>query len=298
MVKREVSQAGGLLLFLDYDGTLAPLADHPSQVHLPMKTKRILELLASQPGIRVALISGRRLTDLKKKVDLPGLCYIGNHGLELQGDRLRHVNPAARACRPILGEIARRLRRALQPIRGAWVENKGLTLTVHYRSASAADAVLVKNGFYEALQPFLVKRQVRVTTGKRIFEVRPPVRWNKGTMVHWLMARHRVTSNAKEILPIYIGDDETDEEAFEALLGHGITVVVGSYTLLSRARYRLESLAEVQRLLQRLLAIWKRKEGKEDEKTSRKNLGAGRRGMAARRRAAVEQGLCGSPVGG
>lgn len=240
-----------LLLFMDYDGTLVPLADHPSQATLAPRTKRMLQQLADQPGVRIALVSGRSLKELQRLVGLNTLCYVGNHGLEIADAQLHHVNPLAKAHRPLLQRVARQLRQALMPIPGAWVENKGLTVSVHYRCVSPQQAPAIKNAFYAAVRPYEAKRQVRVTTGKGVFELRPPVRWTKATVVRWLIARHTV--RAASVLPLYVGDDLTDEDAFEALKNQGVTVAVGPSTPLTQAHYYVRTPGEVQRLLQRLL---------------------------------------------
>jgi trehalose-phosphatase len=161
--------------------------------------------------------------------------------------------------RPILKRLYQELARALHPIRGLWVEDKGYTLSVHYRSVPDSDWVLVKNGFYEAVRPYVEKRQVRVTEGKRVFEVRPPVRWDKGKVLQWLLTRQRAVGRGK-VLPIYAGDDQTDEDAFLALQGQGIAIAVGPSTLLSRAQYVVSSPQEVCRFLSRVLGIWKAKQ--------------------------------------
>lgn len=259
-LREKIEQAQLLLLFLDYDGTLAPLVDHPSQARLPAATRHLLDALVREPGVWVTLVSGRGLGDLKGMVKLRGVCFVGNHGLELQGPQLSYVNPVAEKCRPLLRRIVQKLRATLRPIAGAWVENKGLTLSVHYRSVDPGEALLVRNGFYDCLRPYSEKRQVRVTAGNKVFEVRPPVHWTKGTIVNWLVSRRRaVTGNAATTV-IYIGDDQTDEDAFTALGSRGVSIVVGASNPLSQARYRLRSPRQVQGFLRWLLRTWQRKQ--------------------------------------
>lgn len=256
-LRRRIVSAEHLFLFLDYDGTLAPIADHPSKARLPARARRFLQQLARQPGSCVALVSGRRLSDLKAMVQLPGLLYIGNHGLELQGPKLRYAHPGAQARRPLLKRMAQLLKKTLQPIPEAWVEDKGLTLSVHYRSVPPGRAPLVRNILHEVVKPYLEKSQVRIAAGKRVFEVRPAVRWTKGTVVHWLLARH-LAAGKKRTLPIYIGDDQTDEDAFKALGSEGLSIRVGRSEP-SYAQYALSSPREVEKFLRRLLEMWKQR---------------------------------------
>ncbi|MBI3319817.1 MAG: trehalose-phosphatase [Candidatus Omnitrophica bacterium] len=262
MVQRELERAQRLLLFLDYDGTLTPLVDHPSKAYLAQDTKRVLAQLTRQPSIWVVLISGRSLQDLKRMIRLRNLWYVGNHGLELSSPVfLRYTNPAARTSRPRLRQIAQRLNEVLKPITGAWIEDKGLTLSVHYRAVASGEMLPLRNGFYAVVRPYLEKRQVRVDTGTGVFEVQPPVRWNKSTMVKWLMARCMAAEPGTSVLPIYVGDDHTDEEAFEAFASHGITVSVGPSSPFTRAQYHVSSTEEVRDLLKEVLAVWKTKPG-------------------------------------
>lgn len=252
-LKQQIASAERLFLFLDYDGTLAPIAGHPSKARLSARTRRLLKEFTHQPGICVALVSGRSLRDLKKMVRLPGLLYIGNHGLELQGPKLRYVHPVARESRPLLQGLARLLKKTLSSIPGVWVEDKGFTLSVHYRSVAPDRLLLVENKFFEAVGPSLEKQEVRVTEGKRVLEVHPAPRWTKGTAIHWLLTRCLAGAGAKRIFPIYIGDDQTDEDAFEALKGRGITIAVGSYLLSTQAEYTVRSPQDVHRFLRLIL---------------------------------------------
>lgn len=252
-LQRQVLAADRLLVCLDYDGTLTPIADHPRHARLSASVQQLLRRLVRQPDIEVALISGRRLSDLKSMTGVPGLCYVGNHGLEVESPAFHYTNPGAQAARPLLRQLARRLRAALRPIRGAWVEDKGLTLTVHFREVPPRNMVLVRNRFYEVLEPLLVQRRVRVTAGKQVLEVRPPVRWTKGTIVEWLLARALASAGEAVVLPWYLGDDETDEEAFAMLQRGGVTVAVGPSTPLTQAQYTVKTPADVRRLLQQLL---------------------------------------------
>ena len=262
-IRGRIRSAGALALFLDYDGTLTPIVRHPSKAALSPATRVLLRSLSRQPGIWVAVVSGRSLKDVRRRVGVSRLCYVGNHGLEIQGPKLRHINPMAQRSRPVMEEIVGKLRQALQPVPKAWVEDKGLTLSVHYREAVPPDRLRVRSAFHDAVRPYREKRQVRVTAGRGVFEVRPPVRWTKGTVVNWLLApldhgltglTRRVALSRGPVLPVYIGDDLTDEDAFLALGKRGVTVAVGAGGPPTRARYRVRSPAEVERFLRLLLS--------------------------------------------
>lgn len=262
-VQRRLAAAPHWLLCFDLDGTLAPLASHPAQVRLPAITRRLLRQLARQPGVWVGVVSGRALREVRRCVGLPGLCYVGNHGLELAGPTLRYVNPVALACRPLIQQLARLLTPALRAVPGAWVENKGLTLSVHYRAVARPALLVLRTRVLALVGPFQEQRRVRVTFGKCVIEVRPAVRWTKGTILQWLWARCQAFGGAEGTLPLYIGDDETDEDAFAAVRERGVTIAVGPSTPLTQAQYAVGSPREVQRLLRQLVAL-RRARGKRD----------------------------------
>lgn len=257
VIRERIRGAGALAIFLDYDGTLTPIASHPAKARLSAGTRQLLRNLSRQPGVWGAVISGRSLDDVRRMTGISRLCYVGNHGLEIEGPKLRHINPLAQRSRPVIAEIARKLEKAMRKVPKAWVEDKGLTLSVHFREVSPSDKLAVRGAFHEAVRPYREKRQVRVTAGKQVFEVRPPVRWTKGTVVTWLLTWWTALSRGKTVLPIYVGDDLTDEDAFQALGKRGITVAVGPANPLTRACYRVASPAEAVRFLRRLLREWK-----------------------------------------
>lgn len=253
-VAERCAAADELLLLLDYDGTLAPIAERPEQVRLAPTARRLVARLARRPDCWVAVISGRALRDVKRQVALDEVCYVGNHGLEVEGPELRYTNPVAKGSRPLLGDIARRLREVLDELPGVWLEDKTLTLTVHYRMAEPHEARVARLRASALLRPYQAKQQIWVTEGKQVLEVRPPVRWTKGTIVRWLLARRAAVHETAQVLPIYLGDDVTDEDAFDALGRQGLTVAVGPLPG-TKARYAVPSPREVHRFLRKLYDV-------------------------------------------
>jgi trehalose-phosphatase len=259
-VRERLRGASRIALLLDYDGTLTPIVSHPSNARLSAAGRRLLRSLSRRPEIWIALVSGRSLKEVRRMAGVKGLCYVGNHGLELAGPKIRHINPTARKSRPVMKKIAALLRKELKRIPGAWVEDKGLTLSVHCRKVNPKKKPLARRLFRDIVRPYVGKKQIRLTAGKEVFEVRPPARWTKGSVVNWLLARQELAGLARRralsrgpVLPIYVGDDLTDEDAFRALGSRGVTVKVGAGNPLTRAQYRLRSPAEVERFLQRLI---------------------------------------------
>jgi trehalose 6-phosphate phosphatase len=187
------------------------------------------------------MISGRTRDDLQQRTNLPGIIYAGNHGLEISGPGFVYVDKTSVECRAELQSLANELVRRLAAIQGAWVEDKGLTLSVHFRRVSPAqhDEVrhLVHTALAAASHPFVL------STGHRVFEVRPRANWTKGDAVLWIKAQ-QTTSDS---LVIYLGDDSTDEDAF-ALLAQDITVKVGNGCP-TVAQYNVESQEQVGEFL-------------------------------------------------
>lgn len=260
-VAARLTSAGSLALLLDYDGTLAPIAPHPSQATVSAVTRRLLGRLAQEPGVWVALVSGRALRDLARMVRVRALYYVGNHGLEVAGPRLRYVNPIAQRRRPLMARLVGELGEAVQAFPGAWVEDKGLTLTVHYRGVAPAAIPPLQASVDEVIRPFRAQQSCVVTEGKCVIEIRPPVQWTKGTIVRWLVVRLAALSATGPVLPVYVGDDATDEDAFQALRGDGITIAVGPDDRPTAAHYRVASPAEVRRFLRRVCTLRRRTEG-------------------------------------
>ena len=221
-----------ILLFLDFDGTLAPIVEDPSLASMPAATRQALARLASDPRFSLAIISGRALSDLRLRVDLENLIYAGNHGLEISGNGVEFIEPTAAEHLKALGELSRHLRARLHDIPGVEVENKILSASVHFRRAPAGSLPEIRQIVNDAVifdgNPF------HVTEGRKVLEIRPSVDWDKGMAVRWIQQ----SSAHPHALPIYIGDDSTDEDAFLAL-PQGITVSVGKCRETS-AQYFLE----------------------------------------------------------
>lgn len=240
-VAAQIVEAPHVLLLLDYDGTLAPIVEQPEDARMPAATRAVLADLARDPRITTVLVSGRALQDLRGRVGLQGAVYIGNHGMEIEGRGLSYVEPIAASCRSAIRVLCRTLAGRLSGMPGASVEDKGLTASIHYRRV-ATDQVPHVGQVVEAAVACL-RPLFRVTAGHKVYEVRPTVHWNKGMAVRWVRERIGID----RALPIYLGDDATDEDAFRAL-PDGVTIRVGDPSKTS-ARYHLRGPPEVQAFL-------------------------------------------------
>lgn len=211
------------IILLDYDGTLTEIVKKPSLAKLTSARRYFLKQLARHKKIIIGIVSGRSLKDVKSKVKVPGIYYIGNHGFEMEGPKLKRLHPKAKKFKPLLKKIARQLNCQLKQIKGIMVEDKGLTLSVHYRLAKKTAEKNARQILFKVLQKYLRAKQVKLTFGKKVFEIRPPLSWHKGKAVTWILKSLKIG----KAIPFYFGDDETDEDAFRALKKKGITIRVG-----------------------------------------------------------------------
>ncbi len=244
---RAVMDGRPIAFLADFDGTLAEFADDPDAVMLPTAVKTSLTRL-SRGSALIAIVSGRSLRDIKRRVGIEGLVYAGNHGLEMAGPDWTWTHPAAAKAQEAVAACCRRLRQTLRGIPGAWVEDKGLTATVHYCLTPHRFVDRVSVAVREDIARLPVGA-LTVHPGKHVLEIRPDVPWNKGTAAQWILTRILGPSAAEQVCVIYAGDDRTDEDVFEALPDPAVTIKVGAHVLPTAARYSLRSADEVSRFI-------------------------------------------------
>ncbi|MDD4871774.1 MAG: trehalose-phosphatase [Kiritimatiellae bacterium] len=240
--------------FFDYDGTLAPIVDIPHKAFLPKITKQLLFRLSKCRNCKVAVISGRSLIDVKKKVGLGRIIYAGNHGLELEGTRLRFKAPVPHGLKAIIQHINHVLAHELSGIPGVFVENKGITVSVHYRLVSHKNLKLMHKNFRNVIKPYIERNQVEIISGKKIYEIKPSVKWGKEKIVSWLLTKHRSARNSKSIFPVYIGDDVADENVFRFLSHDGLSIFVGN-PCKTTAQFYLRNTGDVSEFLRRIVVL-------------------------------------------
>lgn len=241
------------VLFLDYDGTLSPIVKNPDEAILPERTKNILLKLAED--IPVAVISGRDRADVEEKVGLSEVIYAGSHGFDITGPKgLNMQYEGGEEAIPALDKAEKELKDKLKDVKGASVERKKYAIAVHYRNVADEEVNTVKTAVYHVLgrQPKLKKGG-----GKKILELKPDIDWHKGRATRWLL--DSLDLEGHKHIPLFIGDDVTDEDALEAIFNDGIGILVGTHGEKTAAGYRLENTDEVAEFLEKLHSLLKDK---------------------------------------
>ena len=237
-----------VVLCLDYDGTLTPIVSHPEDAHLSETMRSLLMKLSNQ--CTIAVVSGRGLGDIKSRVGIKGIYYAGSHGFEIEGPGIKMEYEKAMPFIEKIDALEAELKTALADVEGAYIERKKYSIALHYRNVPEAQ----QSGFDKAADESLKRYpQLRKTLGKKVYELQPDLEWDKGRAIEWIGNALRIDRQGSKI--IYIGDDITDEDAFEAIQGYGIGVLVdGGETRETAAHYRLEGVEEAQRFLEALSA--------------------------------------------
>jgi len=233
-----------LVVFLDYDGTLTPIVARPEDAILGGEMREAVRGLAGR--CTVAVISGRDLRDVRSLVGVEDIFYAGSHGFEIAGPRgWRAQYEQGAEFLPVLDEAAGELSAALAKIPGAQLEKKKYSIAAHYRN------VLEEGGeerVRDAVQTALARHKgLRVSAGKKVFDIQPAIDWNKGKAVLWLLDAMHLNSCAA--LPIYIGDDTTDEDAFRVVRERGVAILVREERRRTLATCAVDNTAEVRRLI-------------------------------------------------
>jgi trehalose 6-phosphate phosphatase len=239
---------------LDYDGTLTPIVERPDLAILSDEMRGTVKTLANQ--CTVAVISGRDLDDVKGLVGIDSLFYAGSHGFDISGPAGRWIDSQQGAeFLPALDRAEKSLRSLEGDVPGVLVERKKFSIAIHYRQVEKSRVQAVEAAVDQVLAE---QAGLRKASGKKIFELQPDIDWHKGKALGWLMEALDLYDS--DVLPFYIGDDITDEDAFRVLQGCGVGVIVkddesGETPKRSAARYALDDCRQVREFLENLSSI-------------------------------------------
>ncbi|MBZ0166209.1 MAG: trehalose-phosphatase [Candidatus Omnitrophica bacterium] len=233
-----------VFLFLDYDGTLTPIVATPELAIISDDMRELVKKAATMHT--TAIVSGRATADVRSKVLVEGIYYAGSHGFEIVDPAgAVHQNAQAAEIRATVEQIFAQLTTRLSDIPGALVEDVKYTISVHYRLVAEEHFPKIEAAVNDILKEY---PQFRRTSGKKVFEIRPDIPWDKGKAVEWILRELNFTVDKN--IAIYIGDDTTDEDAFAVLQGKGFGILVSENPKKSLAQYQVKDTAEVKKVLE------------------------------------------------
>jgi trehalose 6-phosphate phosphatase len=242
-----------LLLVTDFDGTLSDLAPTPGEAVMSREVRNTLRLVGEHPRTTLAVVSGRRIADVRERTADVAPFVGGLHGLEIFGPTGEFLHPALARVAPVIADILARARLALAWCPDVVLEDKTYALTCHVRKVPPAAAGTALGQFVEVAQPALDADLLRVLPGAQALELLPAVEWHKGKAVEWIRSVVDLGPTTG-VGVVYLGDDRTDEDAFATLKGRGVAIGVGDRPHDHLIQFRLAGPASVGRFLDRLHA--------------------------------------------
>ena len=240
-VRLWAAKARRLVLLTDFDGTLVRIQKDPHQVRLSRALRQSLSVLVNK-GITVGVISGRTMDDIRSRVHLDGIWYVGSHGYTIRPPKGRPTSLVTPEGKRLVAAARRNLIRQLSGSDGIYVEAKSVSVAVHYRSAPWPSQV---RGLESVRNILRENSGLRLLTGKKVWELLPDSAESKWSGVQYVFR----DIPASQRLVFYFGDDESDEEVFARL--DGVSVAVGKHRQ-TNARYYLNSPSEVHQFLKAL----------------------------------------------
>ncbi|XP_074375499.1 putative trehalose-phosphate phosphatase D [Apium graveolens] len=258
----EASKGKQIVVFLDYDGTLSPIVEDPEKAFMTTEMREAVRDVAKY--FPTAIVSGRCRAKVHNFVKLSELFYAGSHGMDIKGpansDNHKNGNQGilfqpAKEFVPMMNNVYKILLERTKIIPGAKVENNKFCLSVHFRRVDEKLWVDLAEKVKSVLKEY---PKLRLTQGRKVLEIRPTIKWDKGKALEFLLESLGY-GNSDDVLPVYIGDDRTDEDAFKVLhkRGQGLGILVSKFPKETAASYSLEEPLQVMQFLQRLVE-WKR----------------------------------------
>ncbi|MCL4558165.1 MAG: bifunctional alpha,alpha-trehalose-phosphate synthase (UDP-forming)/trehalose-phosphatase [Deltaproteobacteria bacterium] len=232
---------GGMFLFLDYDGTLAPIADRPQAAVLDKDVRAVMDRLRTV--CPMAVVSGRMLSDIMDRVGIKDIIYVGNHGAEIWDGTGIVPGSDGPVDTGVLDEFKERVSSVLGDVDGVVIEDKGRTISVHYRNVDPRRIDRVTGDFRRVADGYADR--LRITSGKGVLEARPLDAWDKGDAVSWILRNFGAGR-----MPVYVGDDATDEDAFRVINRTGVSISIGRNI---HAQCYLGEQAEIREFLEWLM---------------------------------------------
>ncbi|KAK8580321.1 hypothetical protein V6N13_143434 [Hibiscus sabdariffa] len=256
------SRGKQIVMFLDYDGTLSPIVEDPDRAFMPREMRAAVRDVARY--FPTAIVTGRCRDKVYSFVKLAGLYYAGSHGMDIKGPsksyKYKKGNQgvhfqAASEFLPMIDEVYRALVEKTKSIPGTKVENNKFCVSVHFRCVDEKSWVALAEQVRLVLNEY---PKLKLTEGRKVLEIRPTVKWDKGRALEFLLEALGY-ANSDDVLPVYIGDDRSDEDAFKILRERkqGFGILVSKSPKETNASYSLQEPSEVKEFLRRLVD-WKK----------------------------------------
>jgi trehalose-phosphatase len=250
--KRSVKEAlfgkEKVIFFLDYDGTLTPIVERPDMAKISDAMRDTVKKLAEK--FPVSIVSGRMREDVQNLVGIEGLFYAGSHGFDIKGPDFEVIQPKAKEVIPLVEKIIVDLHTQLDKIEGAIIEAKKFSVAVHYRMVEEGSQVVKIKGIVDSIIAEN-KKDLRLLSGKKVFELLPNMEWDKGKAIRWIVKSMKVDWQNTSV--VYIGDDTTDEFAFSAIRTRGTGILVSSIDKNSLAHFKLNSPNQARELFEQII---------------------------------------------
>lgn len=250
-IKNKIEKAGGAILLLDFDGVLSAIAPTPDEAIITEEYTALLKKCAAR--FPVAIVTGRAFEDIKKKIYLKDVLYIASHGLEWEENGKKHVKKIPQETLDAISRVKKRIIPLLNKYPGMILEEKSFTFAVHYRIMKPELVEAFIKEINSILEPIAKESNLRLDHNMKNFELRPKIDWDKGHSAKFA-EEHFNKKTGKKFIPIYIGDSDTDEDAFIAIGKNGITIRVEKKDG-SKAEWYMKDQKEVGRFLEWLLSL-------------------------------------------
>lgn len=233
------------VLFLDFDGTLTPIVNDPDSAKLDAGMHEILSKLIKNTSC--AVLTGRDRADIEQRIAIESLIYAGSHGYDITGPDLNWIYEEGQACIPALDNAQTELKETIGDIPGVKIERKKFAIAVHYRHVaeeSTEDVLQKVNSIIDN------NTSLKAGPGNKVMELKPNIEWHKGKALTWIM--NHLKLSMENYIPIFLGDDLTDEDAFAVIAKNGIGIIVGDQAHPTLATYSLRDPKHVGEFLNKL----------------------------------------------
>ncbi|CAN8234015.1 unnamed protein product [Cochlearia groenlandica] len=258
-----VAKGKKIVMFLDYDGTLSPIVEDPDKAYITHEMREVVKDVAL--NFPTAIVTGRSIDKVRRFVKLNEIYYAGSHGMDIESPTNENINcqsnqgvlfQSASEFVPMIEKVVKILEEKTKWIPGAMVENNKFCMSVHFRRVDEKKWAELAEQVKSVLLDY---PKLKLTQGRKVLEIRPTIKWDKGQALNFLL-KSLGFENSEDVVPVYIGDDRTDEDAFKVLREkkQGFGILVSKVPKETNASYSLQDPSQVKEFLKRLVE-WKRK---------------------------------------